>query len=105
MPLPPKFNEVQIELPESIAEGKYSNFVIISHSAAEFVVDFARIMPGNNKAVVQSRLILTPIHAKTLLYTLKDNIEKFEAKFGEIIIPPPDDVTTPSFPPQKNLPN
>ncbi|HPC36798.1 MAG TPA: DUF3467 domain-containing protein [Candidatus Marinimicrobia bacterium] len=79
--------QIQIELPESKAEGNYSNFMLISHSGAEFVIDFARIMPGSPKAVVQSRIILTPIHAKTLLFTLQDNIAKFEAKFGEIKLP------------------
>jgi hypothetical protein len=102
---PPKINEVKIELPESCVEGKYSNFAIISHSPAEFVIDFARLMPGSTKAIVQTRVILTPIHAKTLLYTLKDNLEKFEKKFGEVTIPPPDEGIMPPFPPQSNLPN
>ena len=79
--------QIKIELPESKAEGNYSNFTVISHSGAEFVIDFARVMPGAPKAVVQSRIITTPIHAKTLLYTLRDNIAKFESKFGEIKMP------------------
>jgi len=84
---PNKPVQLKIELPEAKAEGNYSNFTVISHSGAEFVIDFARIMPGTPKAVVQSRIIMTPMHAKTLLYTLKDNIAKFEAKFGEIKMP------------------
>ncbi len=79
--------QIKIELPESKAEGNYSNFTVISHSGAEFVIDFARVMPGAPKAVVQSRIIMTPIHAKTLLYTLRDNIAKFESKFGEVKMP------------------
>ncbi|MCK4640146.1 MAG: DUF3467 domain-containing protein [Candidatus Marinimicrobia bacterium] len=79
--------QLKIELPEAKAEGNYSNFTVISHSGAEFVIDFARIMPGTPKAVVQSRIIMTPMHAKTLLYTLRDNIAKFESKFGEIKLP------------------
>ena len=67
-------NQLKIELPEAKAEGNYSNFTVISHSGAEFVIDFARIMPGTPKAVVQSRIIMTPTHAKTLLFTLTDNI-------------------------------
>ncbi len=82
-----KVTQLKIELPEAKAEGNYSNFTVISHSGAEFILDFARIVPGSPKAVVQSRIIMTPIHAKTLLYTLKENIAKFEAKFGEIKIP------------------
>lgn len=87
MNTPKPVTQIKIELPESKAEGNYSNFTVISHSGAEFVLDFARIMPGTPKAVVQSRIILTPIHAKTLLFTLQDNIAKFESKFGEIKLP------------------
>ncbi len=79
-PQPP----LQIEVGEKEGEGIYSNFVMIIHSPSEFILDFARIMPGIPKAKVQARIIMTPSHAKMLLKALKDNIEKFEAKFGEI---------------------
>jgi len=77
---------VQIELGEKEAEGIYSNFVMIIHSPSEFILDFARIMPGVPKAKVQARIIMTPSHAKMLLKALSINIEKFEQKFGEIRI-------------------
>lgn len=82
-----KVTQMEVELPKDKAEGNYSNFTIISHSGAEFIIDFAKVMPGAPKAVVQSRVIMTPIHAKTLLYTLQENIAKFESKFGEIKLP------------------
>lgn len=80
----PKGNELQIELTEEIAEGIYSNLAIINHSNTEFVVDFVRIMPGVPKARVQSRIILTPHHAKRLLLALGENISRYEEAFGEI---------------------
>jgi len=80
----PKGNELQIELNEEIAEGTYSNLAIINHSNTEFVVDFVRIMPGIPKAKVQSRIILTPHHAKRLLMALGENISRYEETFGEI---------------------
>lgn len=67
-----------------MAEGTYANLAIITHSNAEFVLDFVRLMPGVPKAKVKSRIILTPHHAKRLLHALADNIEKFEQVFGEI---------------------
>lgn len=82
----PKGNELQIELSEEVAEGTYSNLAIINHSATEFVVDFVRIMPGMPKAKVQSRVILTPHHAKRLLMALGENISRYEEAFGEIEI-------------------
>lgn len=76
--------QINIELGEKEAEGIYSNLAIITHSPAEFVIDFTRVVPGVPKAKVHARIITTPQHAKMLLRALNDNIEKFEARFGEI---------------------
>lgn len=78
--------QVNIELGEHEAEGIYSNLAIITHSNAEFVVDFTRILPGIPKARVLSRIIMTPIHAKLFMNAIKENVEKYEHKFGEIKI-------------------
>lgn len=77
-------HQINIELPAEIAEGTYSNLAIISHSNAEFVIDFTRILPGVPKAKVQSRIIMTPQHTKMLMNALHDNIKKFEMQNGEI---------------------
>ncbi|MDO9512771.1 MAG: DUF3467 domain-containing protein [Bacteroidales bacterium] len=79
-----KQNQINIELPESVAEGEYSNLAIITHSNAEFIVDFVNLLPGMPKAKVKSRIILTPSHAKRLYKALKENLTKFEAMHGEI---------------------
>ena len=60
-------NQLNIELTEDVAEGHYSNLAIITHSNAEFVVDFISVMPNAPKAKVKSRIVLTPQHAKILL--------------------------------------
>jgi len=78
--------QINIELGEKESEGIYSNLAIITHSPAEFVIDFTRVLPGVPKARVHARIITTPQHAKLLLGALKDNIEKFEKTFGEIKI-------------------
>jgi hypothetical protein len=80
---------IDIELSEEVAEGRYANLVMIAHSAEEFVLDFIRIMPGLPKARVQSRIIITPTHAKRLLRALADNIGRYEATYGEIEVPEP----------------
>ena len=77
-------NELSIELSEEMAEGIYSNLAIITHSSSEFVLDFIRIMPGVPKAKVNSRIVLTPEHAKRLMGALQDNINRFEAANGPI---------------------
>jgi len=86
MPDNPIQQQINIELGDKEAEGSYSNFAIISHSNAEFIIDFTRIFPGVPKAKIHSRIIMTPQHCKMFLNALKDNIEKFEKQFGSIII-------------------
>lgn len=77
-------NQIDIELSEDVAQGTYSNLAIITHSSSEFVVDFVRIMPGVPKADVKSRIILTPEHAKRLMYALQDNMAKYESIHGKV---------------------
>ena len=84
-----KQQQLNIELSEEVAQGVYSNLAVITHSSSEFVVDFVRVMPGIPKANVKSRIILTPEHAKRLLYALEDNIKKYEAVHGPIKNPVP----------------
>ncbi|NQU27247.1 MAG: DUF3467 domain-containing protein [Candidatus Marinimicrobia bacterium] len=94
-----KTQQINIELDQEISSGEYANFVVVTHSSAEFVMDFTRILPGVSKAKVHSRIIMAPQHAKAYLMALQDNIRKFEEKNGEIKNPrapfdmkPPDTV-------------
>jgi hypothetical protein len=81
---PPAPNQLNIEISEEVAEGQYANLAIITHSHAEFVIDFVNVMPGTPKSKVKSRLILTPQHAKRLMRALTENIQKFESAHGPI---------------------
>lgn len=80
--------QLNIELGEKEAEGIYSNLAIITHSPAEFIIDFTRVMPGVPKAKVYARIITNPQHAKMLLNALRENIEKYEKKYGPIKLEP-----------------
>jgi len=81
---PKKEGQINIELADKVAEGTYSNLAIINHSVSEFIVDFVSVMPGQPKAKVKSRIILTPQHAKRLVKALADNVHRFEKSHGEI---------------------
>lgn len=81
---PPKNQQLNIELPAEVADGTYSNLVMIAHSPEEFILDFIRVMPGLPKARVKSRIVVTPAHAKRLLMALEDNINKYENVYGPI---------------------
>jgi len=76
--------QLNIELGEKEAEGIYSNLAIISHSNAEFVFDFTRVLPGVPKARVHARVVMTPQHAKSFANALLENLSKFERVHGTI---------------------
>lgn len=80
-------NQLQIELKDEVAQGIYANLAIITHSSSEFILDFIRVMPGLPKANVQSRIILSPEHAKRLQQALEENIAKYERVFGPVSLP------------------
>ncbi len=82
----PQPQPVAIEIPANL-EAVYSNFALITHSPSEVVVDFARMLPNMPKTRVYARIVMTPMNAKLLLRALAENLGKFEAQYGEIIVP------------------
>jgi len=80
----PQQQGINIEITEEIAEGAYANLAIITHSHAEFVVDFVNVMPGTPKSKVKSRIIMTPQHAKRFMKALIENVQRYEVANGEI---------------------
>jgi hypothetical protein len=75
---------LNMELGEREAEGVYSNFVVISHSLSEFVLDFARVLPGSQKNKVHARIVMTPPNVRALQQALEQNVKKYEDQFGKI---------------------
>lgn len=65
-------------------EGRYANYFKVGHNAFEFVLDFGQFYPENDQAELYTRIITSPMYAKTLLQTLCDAIERYEQAFGTI---------------------
>lgn len=82
-PAPRRLN---LEIPADIA-ATYANFAIITHSPWEVFVDFAQILPNTPKARVKARIVMTPTNAKMLLNALQDNLTRYEAQHGDIVLP------------------
>ena len=98
--------QINIELNQEVSEGEYANFVVVTHSPAEFVMDFTKILPGVTKARVHSRVIMAPQHAKAFLTALGDNIKRYEESNGEIVHHEQDGFGDyPINPPEDSLPN
>ena len=81
---PAQAPQLNMEIGEKEAEGIYSNFVVISHSLSEFVLDFARVLPGTPKSKVFARVVMTPPNVRALLHALETNVKKYEDQFGKI---------------------
>jgi hypothetical protein len=79
-----KEGQLQVEIDEATARGHYANLALITHSETEILLDFLFLQPQSPKTKVLARIISSPVHAKRLLWALKDNIEKYEARFGAI---------------------
>ena len=90
-----KDNQLQIDIAPEIARGVYSNFAIISHSRAEFIIDLASSLPGSPKAQVVSRVVLAPEHAKRLLLALQENVMRYEKEHGQISLESPNKPSAP----------
>jgi hypothetical protein len=83
-PGPGAQQRLNITIDEAVGEGTYANLVLIAHTAAEFVLDFARVTPGVPKTKVHSRIIMTPQHLKGFAKALDENVRRYEERFGEI---------------------
>ena len=76
-------NPVEVNLGDHV-EGRYSNVVMITHTATEVILDLSVHLPGLPGPKVVSRIILTPEHAKRLLSALSENVQQYEKRFGPI---------------------
>jgi len=88
--------EFPINIKPDLVTGKYSNLAVITHSRAEFILDFAAMLPGTQQPEVVSRIIMNPEHAKRLMLAIQDNIIKYENQFGQIKLG--DNAPAPGFP-------
>jgi hypothetical protein len=88
LPQPPSGpTPINIEIPNDL-KAHYANFALIMHTPSEVILNFTSILPGMTKAAIDTRIVMTPLHAKMMLNALTDNLHKYEAQFGEIKMPP-----------------
>ncbi len=85
MPANPRIT-ISLEVPPDL-QTIYGNLARISHSPADIVIDIAHALPGETKAVVRTRVVMSPLSAKLFYKALGENIGRYEAVFGEIAVP------------------
>jgi len=86
LPNPKTPAPLPIEIPPDL-EPVYSNMARIAQAPAEFVLDMARFLPGENKAVVAARVIMSPVALKLFVKALNETLTRYEATYGTINIP------------------
>ncbi|MCK4744536.1 DUF3467 domain-containing protein [Candidatus Parcubacteria bacterium] len=78
----PQQRQQQIKIADNIPGAEYSNLANISHNKEEFQIVFANVMPPSGRVV--GKIISTPGHFKRIIAAMKDNLKKYEEKFGEV---------------------
>lgn len=64
--------------------GRYANYFTVGHNAFEFLFDFGQIHTQGRQAPLHTRIITTPVYAKTFLALLQESIDQYEQLFGTI---------------------
>jgi len=74
--------DIQVQMPPEMQHGTYANQLLVALCPVEFILDFILLTPP--AGVVNSRVIVSPAQAKRMITALQDNVERYEATFGEI---------------------
>lgn len=74
--------QIQIQLSEKVARGRYANLANINWSPEEFTLDFAFLHPTGGQVV--SRVIMSPGHVKRLAQLLQQSVMAYEQQIGQL---------------------
>jgi hypothetical protein len=80
----PEPAKLRLTFAEGQINGSYCNLAMATHTATEFVLDFAFVPPGMREASVLARALMNPVNAKRFARALNENLRRYEARFGEI---------------------
>lgn len=79
---------LNIRLPDEIRRGEYANFLLVTHSAHEFTLDFCQIQPGeepdSTTAEVISRVRVAPTLVARIIQALNTNLGNYEDRYGQV---------------------
>lgn len=64
--------------------GRYANYFKVGHNAFEFLLDFGQLYAKSTPTPLHTRIVTTPVYAKTLLGILQESIDQYEQIFGTI---------------------
>jgi len=79
---PMKASQIQITTGDEMSRGRYSNMMLVSHSAEEFMMEWVLNSPSGTHLV--SRIIVSPGHVRRIIAALTENLNKYENRFGPV---------------------
>ncbi len=74
--------QIKIRARNEDLKGGYSNLMKVFHTKEEFILDFFLASPP--EGILTSRVVMSPGHLKRMIKALKENLERYEEKFGKI---------------------
>jgi hypothetical protein len=84
---PQRAKQLRVEVPANL-NAIYANFSIVAATHSEIIIDFAQLMPNDQRVRVQTRIAMTPANAMLFVQALQTNLQMFEEKHGKISLPP-----------------
>jgi len=74
--------QIQVTTGDEVSRGRFSNNLLMAHSAEEFILDWILNSPSGMHLV--SRIIVTPGHMKRIVGALTENLRRYEKEFGPV---------------------
>jgi hypothetical protein len=74
--------QIPIVTGDELSRGRYSNNMLVTHSAEEFIIEWLLNSPSGTHMV--SRIIVSPGHMKRIIGALTDNMRSYESKYGSV---------------------
>ena len=79
---PEAVHQIQISTGDEVSRERYSNNMMVSHGADEFIIDW--LLNSPNGVHLVSRVIVSPAHVKRVIDALKENLDNYEKQFGSV---------------------
>lgn len=80
--MPDEKKEVKVKITDDILMGRYANYMKVTHTSGEFVLEFANVVPPMGAVV--AKVFVNPGHLRRIIDTLNRNVQRYEANYGPI---------------------
>lgn len=74
--------EMKVKITDDVLRAAYSNFMRVTHTREEFLIDFLNVFPP--EGIVTARVVTSPGHLKRIIKALQDNLDGYEKQFGQV---------------------